>query len=825
MRKTVKNNLLEIFKTIYEAHGIVKGFIDKKEYENAQNLLADCQDTAIQLGNLIEESEGEGFITVSFLEEYCEALYEAATNLSEESNGYKVQKQLDKKIIKAENSAKNDLKVKLEIVFMPYKASMWDSLESVWKAADEDPDCDAYVVPIPYYERNPDHSFGVFHYEGNDYPEYVPVVHYEAYDLTKRHPDVIYIHNPYDGHNYVTSVDPRFYSGELKKYTGCLVYVPYFISGGVVSENHSNLSVYYNADKILIQSDNNKNYFDKCFHNKLFALGSPKADKALSKISDFEIPSEWSKIINGRKVFLYNTSISGLLNNAPEFLTKIEYVLNCFKKRQDVVLVWRPHPLIKSTISSMIPAMRIMYNNIVEYAKNIENVIYDETPDVTIPVKIADAYIGEITSSMVTLFGIQGKPIFLTSMFINKDYSETETFISAYDCLRTNDEYWIVSGMESCLYKIDENYNSVRYVIPGEAIDRVRLYNQIIKINDKLVLVPFNSNKLVVFDLLTYNFSLIQMRDETKYVKAIEHNSKIYMIPCLGNAIAEYNINDNTIVYHDEVMNEIQEYVKNGDYIFFNSVVKVNNLIFAASAITNKVLVFDMDTNNYKFYCVGEEGDNFWTMDYDGKDFWIASNQGCFIIRWNYESGRWEKIINFPADFCGENNCFIQIICASNFVYVFPKTSNMILKINPENSEIVKYEFDKCYGEGDRESEFYKWPSNYYFANKISDNEIATMTAYNNSILLINVEKGTCKTIKINNDFLKGYFDKKFYRQSPNVLFACAEKQTTTLGQFIEYTQKGFDMSDYEQNLYREVINNLDGTCGKKVHNYIKSVM
>ena len=34
MRKFLKNNLLEIFKTFNEAHKIVKGFIDKKEYEN-----------------------------------------------------------------------------------------------------------------------------------------------------------------------------------------------------------------------------------------------------------------------------------------------------------------------------------------------------------------------------------------------------------------------------------------------------------------------------------------------------------------------------------------------------------------------------------------------------------------------------------------------------------------------------------------------------------------------------------------------------------------------------------------------------------------------
>lgn len=35
-----------------------------------------------------------------------------------------------------------------KVVFMPYKASMWDSLESVWMAADKDERCEALVVPI-----------------------------------------------------------------------------------------------------------------------------------------------------------------------------------------------------------------------------------------------------------------------------------------------------------------------------------------------------------------------------------------------------------------------------------------------------------------------------------------------------------------------------------------------------------------------------------------------------------------------------------------------------------------------------------------------------
>ena len=70
-------------------------------------------------------------------------------------------------MVQIENSIKHEIPEWREAVFLPYKASMWDSLESVWRAAWEDPDCDAYVIPIPYYDRNPDRSLGELHYEGD----------------------------------------------------------------------------------------------------------------------------------------------------------------------------------------------------------------------------------------------------------------------------------------------------------------------------------------------------------------------------------------------------------------------------------------------------------------------------------------------------------------------------------------------------------------------------------------------------------------------------------------------------------------------------------
>lgn len=142
------------------------------------------------------------------MEAYCELAYqlyeeqqqwqEINQEENQAINGNRIYKSLRKSLIQIENSVKHDIQERQEVVFLPYKASMWDSLESVWQAADADPDCDAYVIPIPYYERNPDGSLGTYHYEGNDLPDYVPVVPYETYNIESKRPDVIYIHNSYD---------------------------------------------------------------------------------------------------------------------------------------------------------------------------------------------------------------------------------------------------------------------------------------------------------------------------------------------------------------------------------------------------------------------------------------------------------------------------------------------------------------------------------------------------------------------------------------------------------------------------------------------------
>ena len=307
MREWQKRELIDCIKSLEQAHKEIKETLSSHNYNLAQNMISECQEFAITLGNTIENLNGKDHITVSYVEEYCEVAYEIFQILGNtQVNENKIYKILRKQLLKIENSINNDINIKREVVFLPYKASMWDSLESVWKAADADPNCNAYVIPIPYFDKNPDGSFREMHYEGNQYPNYVPITKYEDYDFENRRPDMIYIHNPYDSMNFVTSVHPFFYSENLKKFTDKLIYIPYFVLDEIRPDDNNRIDGMkhfctvpgvYNADKVVVQSEDMKQIYikvlldaandhsdaaKKYLDEKILGLGSPKIDKVLN---------------------------------------------------------------------------------------------------------------------------------------------------------------------------------------------------------------------------------------------------------------------------------------------------------------------------------------------------------------------------------------------------------------------------------------------------------------------------------------------------------------------------------------------------------------
>lgn len=446
MRKAQKQQVLDFIKSLHQAHEEIKTAVSGKNLTLAQNMLGECQQFAISFGESIEKLEGEGHITVSYVEDYCEVLfcvYEDICNGNVDEN--KIHKTLGEQLIRIENSVQNDIKVKKEIVFFPYMASMWDSLESVYLAVKEDPECDAFVVPIPYYDLNPDRSFGQMHYEGREYPKNIEVIDWQSYHFEKRKPDEIYIHNPYDSWNLVTSVHPRFYAENLKKYTDKLTYIPYFILNEIEPEDQKTIDtmkqfihtpgVIY-ADRIIVQSEKMKEIYvneylkfarenglkgehlDRAYQQKrIVGLGSPKLDRALkTKKEDLELPEAWMKVIrkpdgNWKKIILYNTGVTALLHYNEDWVEKIEATLSIFKENQnEVALLWRPHPLVENTMRSMRPGILERYLEIKDRYLSEGWGILDATPDLDRALVLSDAYYGD-RSSVAELCQKTGKVV------------------------------------------------------------------------------------------------------------------------------------------------------------------------------------------------------------------------------------------------------------------------------------------------------------------------------------------------------------------------------------------------------------------------------
>ena len=410
-----------------EAHNEVVKAIRNQNYGFALQLLESCQEGAIQLGTLIEQL-GKGSGTVELLEEYCEFVYQLHEGIFQGQNisADAMQEELKQVLLGIENRAINEIINRKEIVFMPYKASHWRSLESIWKAAVEAGNSDVYVIPIPYFDRNTDGSISEIHYEGNEFPEYVNTMSYIAYSFEKRHPDIVFTNNPYDGSNQFFSVHLDYYSENIKQYTEKLVYVPPYVLdeiGPLDTKSIKSMDYYLklpgvvHADKVIVQSEKMRQiYIDvmtefagedtrAIWEEKMVGLGSAIFDKAESTQKEqLNLPQSWRKKVQKadgsyKKVVLYHINLGTFLEYEERMLDKMESVLSTFKEqKEEITVILNPHPLILKTCKSIRANLWKQYQELINQYMGEDWFIYDDNENLKNVIALCDAYYGDSDS-------------------------------------------------------------------------------------------------------------------------------------------------------------------------------------------------------------------------------------------------------------------------------------------------------------------------------------------------------------------------------------------------------------------------------------------
>ena len=552
---------------------------------------------------------------------------------------------------------------KKEIFFLPYQAAMWDSLESVWKAAYNDTEnCIAYVMPIPYADRNPDGSPSEWRCERDKFPSYVPTLDWQQIDLKAIHPDVIYFHNPYDNLNLITSVEGRYYSSNLKECTDKLIYIPYFILDEPCTEesveHFATAPGVFNADKVIVQSEDVRRLYIDVLTKKtnqpdrayweahILGFGSPKIDKVLSsKKEDFDMPERWLKLIQGKKVILYNTSIAATLTNADKVCDKLRYVFDFFRNRDDAVLWWRPHPLMKSTLHSMQTQVEAEYLALEKQYIEDEWGIYDDSPDLHRAICWSDAYYGD-GSSVVKLYRETGKFVMIQNM------SDVLNDISLTNILDFEGELYFTSFNFNGLFKYDKVQNQVKLFANFDTYPLVGrhsrgLFFAALLVDRKIYFFPYCAKDIYCCDIATgENRKICITYDDDKFsgeearFLPIQVDNSFWIIRGRGSVIIKFNITYETYHVYNDWFHALEKAgIPHLEQCFFSGMIQIEQYLYFVIYKTNIVIRFSMRTYEAEVFHIGDG--EYVALTYDGVNLWLYSiNSDAYcvdILSHNYD--------------------------------------------------------------------------------------------------------------------------------------------------------------------------------------------
>lgn len=720
---------------------------------------------------------------------------------------------------------------KKTIIFLPYKASMWDSMESIWFAAKEDAQCEVYVIPIAYYDKDAHGNLTTYHYEGELFPSYVPVTDYKAFDIKMHSIDVVYIHNPYDDGNHVTSIDPAYYSAELKNYTKKLVYVPYYATAGGMSEAQSLCKAYLHADYIVVQAEGHKDYFDLMIpREKLLALGSPKFDR-VRRLCDNppKAPEAWKNRLSGKRVYFYNTSLGGMLADTEAFLKKMRYVFRCFESRKDVCLIWRPHPLLDTTFETSRSKYKVEFEEIKRNYIEQDIGIYDTTADIEQTIALCDAYIGDSGTSVTALFGIVGKPVYLLDNYIHREPQEDDIYaemISPY-LLQGQEEWMVTAGNQ--LYHMEERYQYRHYCNLSE-YSAGGYYRLARKRGDNIFVFPANAQDILVVHSQEH-IEVIKLENMTSQWGAFAnvwfYKQYAFLIPFKYQYIVRLNMDTYEVDYVDGCREFVVTENQGGSRIGGSCI--WNGYLVVASPSDRRVMAIECETLTLELLSVEEKYyRGACAIQPDGEELWLLPSAGTNVVRWNPntgESGVYNCRVpeftcyNRPMGRRCMEQAFGSLVGYKDTVILAPLWGNQFVQIDKTSGNVRTFvsNIDFTYQE---DQSYHRAGGNGCFVRMLDEQHALFYHETMRGLYSLDLESGDAEWMAIQFDAedVKSHAP-GFSRLSKWCRYGCMECAGYSLPMLLDGKHVGASF-DKEACLdaYREIAVCPDGGSGKAIH-------
>ena len=303
-----------------------------------------------------------------------------------------------------------------------------------------------------------------------------------------------------------------------------------------------------------------------------------------------------------------------------------------------------------------------------------------------------------------------------------------------------------------------------------------------------------------------------------------------------GKYLIIISIKDPAVICYDTITGEIKYFDEMID-VFIKEIEGENviggfylyqEMLYMASPVNNMMCRLNIESGDMQVFelpiesrcgCGGimEYRDELWLLPYDGR----------VVVRWNPHTGEIREYTGFPQNYtcihpgsgkeCDKNPFFMPAFCEQH-VYFPPYWANMYLKLNMDTGEFTQWEPPFAQDEKEIGCPFVRANE----SDVCGDYSVYSYTK--KRIYHINLK--TCEWSESEIQFDINEIKKNeagFGKCSDKLRYACLETPFNLLESFLEGNMSG-NSFDKEKQLqeYKRIIANSDGTCGKKIYEFIR---
>ena len=236
--------------------------------------------------------------------------------------------------------------------------------------------------------------------------------------------------------------------------------------------------------------------------------------------------------------------------------------------------------------------------------------------------------------------------------------------------------------------------------LPGGE-NQKRAYGTICAYEDCLYVASFNAEgEIYKCNINNGEFEKIDISERSnsqivnngKFFNSYVVDNKIYFVGGSFLGIIIYDPKKKECVIWDNWIKDVLSLTGELDgKVIFRRTILINKKIVAPMCNNNTVFIFDLNSQEYGVFQIGEKGDGFSAICFDGEFFWLAPRNEGEIIKWDAKTNQLFEFSNYPEGYIRKAYSTSDIFVLNDKVIITPMESNMILEVNRFTGKIKEY--------------------------------------------------------------------------------------------------------------------------------------